>query len=272
MTKAEFARYCGVSGSTVTRLLKTLLKECYDGNHIDPKHPDAIAYKEKRTGRRRQEPKKPPPATGVDPLYEEVLAWCRKHNRFTKTGIRQQFKIGDNRAIKLLALMDAAGVKHTRSIAPTQRPAPAPKAENTAPAEPQFSDDNLPDDVKAYADYTVRQVVEKFGGGVQFLHWLNAMQKIQGIEEKQLKNAQTRRELIRRDLVHAAVIDPFNSVLLRLLQDGSKTIAAGLKAKVEAGATLPELELFVTDQIGSYVRPVKDKVMRGLRGVEQDAA
>lgn len=276
MTKADFARHCGVAASSVTKAIKSTLAAAYDGKFIDAEHAAAVKYWEKQTGHGAGPDV---PATGVDVRYEEVLQWCRANNRFSVRSVRKQFGMGYERAKRVVDTMNATGVAHTKPVdrsrvpraAPAPAPAtPAPSAQAMLPPDQQ-GEDEMPEDVRVYADMTLRELIKKHGGAVQFAHWLGAMQKIQAIEEKQLKNATTRGELIDRALVEKSVIDPFNSVLLRLLQDGSKTIAAGLQAKVGTGADLPELEAFVSDIIGSFVRPVKAKVARGLRDVGQTA-
>lgn len=269
MTKAAFARLCGVGGSSVTKAIKTSLKLAYNGTYIDAAHPAALGYAKKRL-QARQRPDAP--VTGVDILYEEILVWCKKNNRFSCSGVQRQFGIGYSRAKRIVDMMKATGVDNTRPVASSRAQtgkAPPP----AAPANDEWGDmgEEMPEDIRPYADLTLKTLIKKYGGAPQFAHWLGAMQKMQAIEEKQLKNAMTRGDLIERALVEKAVIDPFNSVLLRLLQDGSKTIAAGLQAKMGTGAELPELEQFVSDIMGSFIRPVKAKVARGLRDVGQAA-
>ena len=115
------------------------------------------------------------------------------------------------------------------------------------------------------SDFTVREVFEKFGTESRFIDFLAAIQKIEAINEKRLKNAQTKGLLISRELVKNGVIDTFNSAHLRLLKDGAKSIAAGAISKHSSGAELAEVEGYVSDILGSFIKPVKSKIDRVLK-------
>lgn len=104
-----------------------------------------------------------------------------------------------------------------------------------------------------------------FGKEARFIDLLTAAQKIEAITEKRLKNARTDGELISRHLVKIGVIDIFNSAHLRLMKDGAKTIAGGVISKQASGASLSEIEAFISDILGSFITPVKNKVARVLQ-------
>ena len=65
LSQSKFAQLAGVNASTVTRLKKTLLKAAVSGRYIDAAHPDAVEYL-----KNREREATPPPAEGIDPLYE----------------------------------------------------------------------------------------------------------------------------------------------------------------------------------------------------------
>ena len=111
---------------------------------------------------------------------------------------------------------------------------------------------------------TIRELTYRFGTDVRFLDWLKATKSIEDIHEKRLKNAQTKGTLISRGLVQVGVIDVFNSAHLKLMKDGAKSIAAGTVSKHAAGADLVEIETYISDILGSFIRPVKNKIKRAL--------
>jgi hypothetical protein len=123
---------------------------------------------------------------------------------------------------------------------------------------------DVPDDIQVFLDFTLRDLIDKFGTDTRFLDWLNAIQKIELINEKRLKNAQTEGRLVSRDLVKTGVIDTFNSAHLRLLKDGAKSISAGVISKHQSGSELSEIESYVSDVLGSFIRPVKNKIIRAM--------
>ena len=271
LSRSKFAREAGVNPSTVTRLCETLLKAAIVGKGIDADHPDAVNYLSQRDLAQT-----PPAATGLDPLYEAAVEFCQTNTRYSITGIQRALRIGYNRAAAIIEMMKAAGLIPDPNSPPPDPTTPPAKP----PAKPRgqlvvkerkkraYNSEGpieIPEDIQAFADFTLRELIEKFGTDVRFVDWLAATQKIEAINEKRLKNATTKGELISRNLVKVGVIDVFNSAHLRLLKDGAKTIAAGVISKQATGAELSEIEAFVSDILGSFIKPIKNKVRRALK-------
>jgi len=124
---------------------------------------------------------------------------------------------------------------------------------------------DIPDDIQAFLSMTLGDIIDKFGTDIRFIDWLSATQKIELINEKRLKNAKTEGDLVNRELIRLAIIEPINSAHIKLLSDGSKTIARRVTAMHSAGRSLADVEKFVTDQISSFIRPVKVKIVRALK-------
>ena len=122
----------------------------------------------------------------------------------------------------------------------------------------------VPDDIQAFADMSVREVVQRFGTDVAFLDWLKATKAIEDINEKRLKNAATKGSLVSRELVKLGIIDPIDAAHIKLLTDGAKTITRRVTAMHDSGRNLDEIEKFVKNQMTSFIRPVKAKVKRAL--------
>lgn len=122
----------------------------------------------------------------------------------------------------------------------------------------------IPDDILMFADMSLRDLINQFGTDTRFLDWLRATKEIEIINEKRLKNAQTKGELVSRELIKNGVIDPINSAHIKMLTDGSKTIARRSVAMHESGRKLDEIEKFVVDQISSFIKPMKAKIARTL--------
>jgi len=123
----------------------------------------------------------------------------------------------------------------------------------------------VPADIQAFADKTLRELVERFGTDTRFLDWLKATKEIELINEKRIKNAQSKGELVSRELVKLAVIDPINAAHLKMLTDGAKTITRRVTAMHDANRDIGDIEKFVSDQIASFIKPVKAKVIRALK-------
>lgn len=269
--RSEFARLAGTSAANVTKLCATQLKRAVEGKRIDANHPDAVAYLAKRA-----EPATPEPASGVDPRYEEAVEWSRENSRYSIIGLQRALRVGYNRAARLVAMMKAAEIlvedkpaaqkpksAHVRGHAAARE---KKKLEAPPPAE---SDDGLlyqiPADIQSFSDMSLRELINRFGTDTRFCDWLKATKDIEDINAKRLKNAATEGTLVSRELVRTGVIDPFNAALLRIMTDGAKTIASGVIAKHASGSTTAEVEAYVSEILGSFIRPVKNKVQRTLR-------
>jgi hypothetical protein len=271
--KSNFAKMAGVNASTVTRISKTILKEAVEGKYIDAGHPAAIEYLENKELAQTNSTH-----DGVDPLYEKAVLICNQESCYKKSFIQRNLHIGYKRACKILNMMhDNELVPQSKEPLKTRKPAKSPvekprgqaavkeaKKQQIMPEKIEGTMD-IPKDIQEFADYTLRNLIERFGTDTRFVDWLTAIQKIEAINEKRLKNAETEGKLISRRLVLAGVIDPINSAHLKMLKDGSKTIAAGAISKHSAGAELSEIETYVTEIMSSLIKPVKNKITRALK-------
>lgn len=125
----------------------------------------------------------------------------------------------------------------------------------------------IPADIRAFADMSLKELVQRFGTDIAFLDWLKATKMIEDVNEKRLKNAQTKGELVSRKLVKVGIVDVIESAHIELLDDGSKTIAQRVIALHGAGKPLKEIERYVEGRITKFIRPVKAKVHRALKNV-----
>lgn len=275
VTRSAFAKLAGVNPSTTTRLCDTVLKACVVGKRIDAAHPNAVKYLENRD--RAQTPRA---ATGIDPLHEHAVQACTASGRWSTSYLQRELRIGYKRASAIVATMKAAGLiptKENPSSVPATEQAPEPKpspklrgnaARNEKKKAETFPDDHIfevPEDIQAFAEMTLRELVQQFGTDIRFLDWLKATKAIEDINEKRLKNAETEGKLVARALIKVGIIEPFDAAHIKLLTDGAKTITRRVTAMHDAKRDLDEIEKFVKDQITSFIRPVKAKVARALR-------
>lgn len=274
VSRTEFARMAGVAPASVTKACNNGLKPATDGKRVDVAHPAAVEYLAKH-----DRAKTPPAAPGLDPLYEDAIEACTEAGRWSALFLRDALTVGSSRATRIFRQLQAAGLVPERGAKPTAPAEPVamkkPHVRGTAAAKekrkreppPEARDDyvfEVPEDIQAFADMTLRELVEKFGTDTRFVDWLKATQTIEAINEKRLKNAVTRGELVNRQLIKVGVIDPIDAAHIKLLTDGAKTIARRASAMTAAGRELEDIEKFVADQIGSFIKPVKSKVARAL--------
>jgi len=122
-----------------------------------------------------------------------------------------------------------------------------------------------PDYLLDYLDYTLEKIVMMHGTEPQFLDFLKATKEIELIQEKRLKNSALEGTLISRELVLDHVLGPINTAHLKMMTDGSATIAHRCVQKIKAGSDEIELRDFIKQQIGSFIKPLKNKIERTLR-------
>jgi len=281
-TRFDFAKLAGVSPTAITKACKHALAPACVGKRIDAAHAAAIKYIEKIAVDRT-----PVLPGDKDPAYNAVAEWCRSSGKYNARAIEAAGIAPRRRAGRILDAMNGAGlipagvnsIKPAKGTAPTNPERGAPLSGHRAARERKKREAgaplpagidrpegplDIPDDIRDFLGMTLRELVALFGTDVRFCDWLKATKDIEHINEKRLKNAKTQGELVARDLVKIGIIDPIEGAHVRLLSNGTKTIALRLSAMVKAGRDLPELEEFVVDQIASFIRPVKDQVRRLL--------
>jgi hypothetical protein len=130
----------------------------------------------------------------------------------------------------------------------------------------------VPAGIEDFIDYTLRELIVQFGTDIRFVEWLKATKEIEIINEKRIKNAVMTGKLVSRDLVKKGIYDPVNSAHTRLLTDGSKTIAKRVVAKHEAGANIQELEVFVSEQIATHFKAMKQTMNKTFEHIKKKTA
>jgi len=284
VSKSKFAKMAGVNPSTVTRLCSTLLQAAVVGKQIDAAHPDAVKYLDKPA--RGPTSNSESAATGLDALYEDAVECCHRTGRWTASSIQRELRIGYERAKRIIDVIRINGLIPDKDAAPATTPDPvdskprgqavvkqskksAALARAAAAAEDELGIGTVihevPEDIEAFADMTLRELIQRFGTDTAFVDWLKATKEIEYINEKRLKNAQTQGELVSRELVKVGIIEPIDAVHIKLLTDGAKTITRRVTAMHSAERDLDDIEKFVKDQITSFIRPVKAKVKRALK-------
>ena len=154
------------------------------------------------------------------------------------------------------------------------RAAAKQKIKEGPPQLPHDNDDpdydplaGIPDDIRKLADWSLRDLVLRFGTDVRFKDWLDSLQKIEVVHEKRLKNAQVEGELVSRAVIKNGVIDHINVAHQRMLTDGAKSIATRAMTLVHSGDDVQAVQDMVADQLGSFIRPAKSKMTRTLKGL-----
>lgn len=282
ISKSQLARVAGVSKTAITRAVKKELKAAMKGARVDENHPTVQKFIAKN---KVEAPVGP--AQGIDPLYQDAVDHCQVGGRFTVSTISRGLKIGYSRAEQIFKMMQVAGTDK-----PCKAPPPPPpsikkstptgtaakrntkKKESLDNLKKRKSLDNLnqgtvlheiPDDIKDFVNMTLGELIKRFGTDIAFLDWLKATKSIEDINEKRLKNATTRGELVSRHLIKVGVFDHVDRALKQLLSDGAETINKRVRTMTKAGRDEKETKKFIVDQMASFIKPMKVKITRTLK-------
>jgi hypothetical protein len=247
ISKTEFAKRCGVKLSNITRWFQGpgLMAGATNSGKVDWEHPAAQAYY------KRHQPD--------DPLLESARALCEQEGRRTPDLLVTALGIGQDRALAILKSMEPLADMGDREIS---------KLYVTD------KDQEAPEDIESLAELTLRELINRYGTADRFRDWLRAVKEIEAINEKRIKNAMTLGKVVSRSLIDKAVMDPINSAHLRLMTDGAKTITATVIAKHNSKINDQAIEALVSDLIGSFIKPAKNRIIRNLAEIagEDDEA
>jgi len=266
VSKAEFARMAGVTHAAVTKAIANGLSEAMQGKRIDANHVLAVKYVKSKTP---AEVEIITQTVQRDPLHDEAIAYRESSGKTSVSALQRELRIGYNRAKNIIDAINGVYAPKPQEEKPVIR-GYAAKNEKRKKAAPETIDPEamlleIPEDITAFADMSLRELVTRFGTDIRFLDWLKSIKMIEDINEKRLKNAVSKGELVNRDLVKLGIIDPIDAAHIKLLTDGVKTIARRATAMHDAERPLDDVEKFVKDQITSFIRPIKSKVARTLK-------
>lgn len=265
MSKSEFARLAGVSAAAVTKACVGALQPARIGKRLDAGHPAAAHYLKIHASAPTPESE-----IGLDPEYWSAVDYCVSVGKYSTSGIQRHFKIGYNRAKSITDEMRRTGLIAGTSDVPSPRKPPHVRghvAKREKDQEFPVDEEGLPENILQFADLTLREIIARFGTSTRVKDWLDATRIIEMIHEKRIKNAALLGTLVSRKLIHSAVIDEFNAAHLNMMQDGAKTLAEAARSKVLAGIDIGALEVYISDVLGSFVKPVKARIARNLKHV-----
>lgn len=274
-SKAGLARRLGLSRAALTKVSKSWPDEAFVGTKIDLAHHTVVEYVKEHAAGKTQEPTKPA-AMGLDPLWEHALAYCYESGDWTITGLKVRLNVGHSRAKRIIEAFKASELlpsmrRHAPPGVPAQpRVLKTPKSDPLAAGVPRISNDSegldcidaeLPEDLREFRGWTLEQLLMRFGTHTGFKEWLRSVKEMEAIEEKRLKNDQTRGNLVDKELI-GRVLDIFDTQHMRLLSDGAKSITADVVGKHQAGVLIEDIETYVSNRIGTFITAAKNKVAR----------
>jgi hypothetical protein len=231
----------GTSGAAVTKACKSKLADALVGEMIDIGHPVAEEYLKKNRG---------------------------KATKSTNGGKATSRARGSRRDTKRASAQTPENLDPTLKQPKLKGPAAVRERKKRQAAEQGPPGNNpIPEHLSPYVDLTLRELITRFGTDYQFVEWLKAINLIEGIQEKRLKNLKTQGELIHRQLVEDYLISPINTAHTQMLADGAKTLAAKAIELRDSGDGAVEIEKEIRDRLSSFIKPMKRKIKKALADV-----
>jgi hypothetical protein len=119
--------------------------------------------------------------------------------------------------------------------------------------------------LKEYMDWTLHDLVTKFGTDDNFKRWADAAKVLADIRLKDLKADEMKGDLIPRELVKTHIFGALENSNLRLLSDLPKTLSQRLRAHFKSGGTIEKGEKLGRELIGSHLKSLKATAIRVLK-------
>ena len=249
ISRKAFAELAGVHPGSVTRAAKSELLAATVGSRIDVTHQAAQNYLQKRREIRIKTPE-----------FLKKWEFCHSGSMPPLEKMMELWRLNEADARRLTNDLISVGVKppaHVRGTA-------AARAERL-----QVEIREVPAEI---AKLTAPEIAARFGNEEKFHIWVKINKDLEAWRAVYMKNAVMEGKLVSCQIVQDGILDPFDALFLKLLSDGVKTIARRAHAFTQAGKSVEDLEALVMDQVGSFIRPVKDKVKREVEKLSVEEA
>jgi len=116
------------------------------------------------------------------------------------------------------------------------------------------------------ADRPFGDIVSQFGTDAKLKGWLDAVKKIEDIEEKKLKNQKARGEVVNREYLEKHVFSYLNTIQSRVLNDLPKTLSIKVINAVESKVSNEDIEGMIRLEISKHFKKSKDKITGVVSG------
>ena len=119
--------------------------------------------------------------------------------------------------------------------------------------------------LRKYMDFTLTEIIDKFGTMELFSSLLTAVGKIETIHAQRLKADQSTGELIPREFVRQHVLGLLERVFLRVQTDLPTTLASEVHTMCANGATIEQLEELIREGVSSELQTVKVDTVKKIK-------
>lgn len=123
----------------------------------------------------------------------------------------------------------------------------------------------LESEIRTYLDYTVRDVVDRYGTMELFASLLAAAYKIEQIHAQRLASDRSTGKLISREFVKKHVLGLVERSNQRLLTDMPTKLASEVHTMCDTDATVEEVQQVIQDAVSRELKTVKGDVAKEIK-------
>ena len=159
--------------------------------------------------------------------------------------------------------------RHTgkkRATKPRGRPRKKPVA-----ALSDLDEAVLPDILVATLDWPLRKILETYGTDEAFARIVKAAKDLEMLREKQIKNEKAEGELVNYDLLDKTSFAALDTLFVRLLGDGCKTLSRRAYSMARSGEPATEIETYFIKRISQEIDRFKKAWAAGLKNAKERA-
>ena len=234
--KAEFADWIGIKKPSVARLVSTgSLKNACVGKRIDLFHPDCISYIEKNKDKKNIQTEK---------YFSEWPPLLNNEN--DNLNDRPKIQVQNNHE------------NYTIEEKPYNFQSPVPDDIILSKVKTNLGD--VEKNVTHLLSWSLSQILDTFGTETAFNDYLKARKTMADIAEKELKILQTKGELVSVSMFQHCVIDPIDTLCIKLLTDYCKTLSKKAKNMALSGMSDLEIEQQMSKSLTTYIDQMKKKM------------
>lgn len=134
-----------------------------------------------------------------------------------------------------------------------------PGADTIVPAS------ELEPEIRAYGEYTLNQIVSKFGTRAAFKDVLSSIDKIESIHQKRLASDKSTGELINRDYVRRHVLGLVERVFQHLQTSMPVKLGYEVHGMCQTGATVEEVKEVIQKAVSRELKAVKKDTQKAIK-------
>ena len=129
----------------------------------------------------------------------------------------------------------------------------------------------LPDRMAEVLDWPLRAILEKYGTDEEFARVVKAAKDIEMLRANQIKNEKAEGELVNYDLLDKTSFSALDTLFVRLLGDGCKTLSRRAYSMARSGEPATEIETYFIKRISQEIDRFKKSWMAGLDAAKKRA-